>query len=294
MPHHHSQVQFEGCFTKWQGARRAIIGCAGARRLQTAVLALSGRGASAWPLAGAAMAALTIALLTPGQMGAQTPSPASPSGQTTAPAFRVMSVTDPSYQAQMTSISEARRLLSLGDLTNAVPLLTGFCAKYPDNSDGHFWLAVTYKQMNNLPAAEKEYADALNSAKSDGLDSAELRNNLGNLLIELGFIKEAEYDFRRALEIDPDLAPVHENLGRLFLIQSRYSEALQELNTEALSNNMTGRLCLWRALAYMGLADQGKANSWLAKCIELSSASHDPADGQIGQKARQLRQMLGQ
>jgi tetratricopeptide (TPR) repeat protein len=240
---------------------------------------------------------LAIAWLIPTQAGAQAPGTFALPHQITTPAGQALTAIDPSYQAQMAAIIEARRVLFQGDLPNAIQLLQSFCAKYPNNSDGHFWLAIAQKQANDLQAAENEYALSLESAKNDGLDSAELRNNLGNLLIQMDatkFVKEAEYNFQRAIEIDPDLSQPHENLGRLLLIQGRYPEALQELNTSNLSAHLTGRLCLLRALAYLALSNQAEAKAWLERCMDLSARNQDPVSLSTGQKARELRQMLGQ
>jgi tetratricopeptide (TPR) repeat protein len=226
--------------------------------------------------------------------GAQAPGTFALPHQITAPSGQALTSIDPSYQAQMAGISEARSVLSRGDLPNAIQLLQSFCAKYPNNSDGHFWLAVANRQVNDLPTTLNEYTRSLETAKNDGLDSAELRNNLGNLLIQLNYVKEAEYDFQRALEIDPGLWQAHENLGRLFLIQGRFKEALQELNGDAASTHLTANLCLLRALAYLALSNQAQAKTWLEKCIDLSSRNQDPIDILVGQKAKGLRQMLAQ
>ncbi len=44
-------------------------------------------------------------------------------------------------------------------------------------------------------------------------DFAEAHNNLGNVLKDQGKLAEAEACYRRALELKPDVAEVHNNLG---------------------------------------------------------------------------------
>jgi tetratricopeptide (TPR) repeat protein len=241
------------------------------------------------------VANLAIACLAPAHAWAQAPGTFALPHQVTAPGGQGLTTVDPSYQAQMAGIIEARRVLAQGELANAIQLLKDFCIKYPNNADGHFWLAFADKQANDLPAAFDEYARCLDSAKNDGMDSAEMRNNLGNLLVQVDatqYGKQAEYNFQRAIEIDPDLSRAHENLGRLLLMQGRYPEALRELNTSKLSEHTTGRLCLLRALAYMALLNQAEAKAWLEKCIDVSAKDQDPASLSAAQKARELQQML--
>jgi Tfp pilus assembly protein PilF len=241
------------------------------------------------------VANIAIACLVPAYAWAQAPGTFALPHQVTAPGGQGLTTVDPSYQAQMAGIIQARRVLAQGDLPNAIQLLQDFCTKYPNNADGHFWLAFADKQTNDLPAAFDEYARCLDSAKNDGMDSGEMRNNLGNLLVQVDatkYGKQAEYNFLRAIEIDPDLIQAHENLGRLLLIQGRYTEALQELNTSKLTERITGRLCLLRALAYLALSNQGEANAWLARCIDLSSMDRSQASLSTVQKARELQQML--
>jgi tetratricopeptide (TPR) repeat protein len=47
-------------------------------------------------------------------------------------------------------------------------------------------------------------------------DFAEAHNNLGNILKNLGKIDAAEASYRRAIELKPDFAEAHNNIGNLF------------------------------------------------------------------------------
>ena len=204
-----------------------------------------------------------------------------------------LTVVDPSYQAQMKGLFEARNTFFHGDRQRAQWLFQNFCSQYPSNSDGHFWLAFVMLQAGDSQGSFHEYAQSLDTAKNAGLDSAELRNNLGNLLIQNGYGQEAEYDFRRALEIDPDLVAAHANLGRMFLIQKRYAEALKELSIATEMPSPSGRLCFLRALAHLGVSESAAAKIWLEKCMQLCVNNPNPAEAGIGERARYLVQSLG-
>ncbi len=250
---------------------------------------LFGRSVPVWR---AMLFSATIACLFPAQMCAQVSGTFAMPPQLQPAPGQALNVVDPSYQAQMACLAAGRQELSKGDPTNAIHLLQTFCENYPYNSDGHFWLAIALKQNNNLQGAQDEYARSLLTAKNDGLDSAELRNNLGNLLIQVGYVNEAEYDFRRAIEIDPALAQSHINLGRLLLIQKHCSEALKELSDETLAEKPTAQICLLRGIAYMGMSKKVDAQAWLAKCIELSASSSDACTAKCAKQARLLQQAL--
>ena len=50
-------------------------------------------------------------------------------------------------------------------------------------------------------------------------------NNLGNLLGDTGRLDEAEACFQRALELEPEYAQAHSNLGLLYWKAGRLDEA---------------------------------------------------------------------
>lgn len=91
--------------------------------------------------------------------------------------------------------------------------------RYPDS--GFVWkvLGVTLQAQgrDSLPALQKA-AELLPG-------DAEAHYNLGNTLLMLGRLNEAEACFRRALQIRPDDADPHYNLGNTFLAMGRLNEA---------------------------------------------------------------------
>ena len=72
-----------------------------------------------------------------------------------------------------------------------------------------------------LPEAEASYRRALELKP----DYASAHGNLGALLVEAMRLPEAEVSLRRALELKPDYSEAHNNLGSLLLQTKRLSEA---------------------------------------------------------------------
>ena len=69
-------------------------------------------------------------------------------------------------------------------------------------------------------------AAALRQALEIKPDFAEAHINLGNTLKDLGRLDEAETNFRRALQIKPDFAMAHSNLGFVLSEKGKLDEAI--------------------------------------------------------------------
>lgn len=81
----------------------------------------------------------------------------------------------------------------------------------PNDAEAHSNLGNTLLDMGRLNEAEASYRRALQIKP----DFAEAHSNLGNTLKELGRLGEAEASYRRALRLKPDIAAVHYNLGNV-------------------------------------------------------------------------------
>src|SRR5574340_656887 len=91
----------------------------------------------------------------------------------------------------------------------------------PDDADAHYNLGNTLLTLGRLDEAEAGYRRALQL----GPAHVDAYYNLGNRLRNLGRLDEAEASYRRALQLKPDYAEVHGNLGNLMLEQGRLDEA---------------------------------------------------------------------
>ena len=81
--------------------------------------------------------------------------------------------------------------------------------------------ALTHHRAGRLPEAEAGYRRALELKP----DFAEAHNNLGLTLQAQGRLAEAEASYRRVLELQPDWADTHNNLGVTLWDQGRQAEA---------------------------------------------------------------------
>ena len=58
---------------------------------------------------------------------------------------------------------------------------------------------------------------------------ANAHSNLGNLLKDSGQLKAAEFSFRKAIEINPDLGKAHSNLGDILLKKGEHIEGIKHI-----------------------------------------------------------------
>ena len=82
-------------------------------------------------------------------------------------------------------------------------------------------LGFLLRETKRLPEAEATYRRAIELKP----DFADVHNSLGNLLKETKRLPEAEAAYRRALELKPDFALAHNNLANLLLETKRLPEA---------------------------------------------------------------------
>lgn len=111
-----------------------------------------------------------------------------------------------------TESNEINKLLSVineGDYTKAVNLAKTFVQKFPQLSFGWMALGTVLKLLGHNEDAEEALGKALVLAPKD----VALLNDLGSIQLDLCRFNSAEANFRIALQIKPDFAEAHTNLG---------------------------------------------------------------------------------
>ncbi|MDD5299166.1 MAG: tetratricopeptide repeat protein [Gallionella sp.] len=104
---------------------------------------------------------------------------------------------------------------------DSLPALRKATELLPDDADAHYNLGNTLMMLGRLDEAEASYRCALRIQP----DYVDAYYNLGNTLRNMGRIGEAEASYRQALRIKPDYAEVYSNLGNVMLEQGRLAEA---------------------------------------------------------------------
>ena len=85
--------------------------------------------------------------------------------------------------------------------------------------------AVKHQSAGNITEAKKYYQMLI----KDGLEDANVFNNYGIVLVNLGELKEAELLIRKSIELNPKDPGAHNNLGRILIKLKKFKEA--ELST---------------------------------------------------------------
>jgi tetratricopeptide (TPR) repeat protein len=146
-------------------------------------------------------------------------------------------------------IGRGAEMAGQGRLAEAEPLFKEFVRLHPNDPTGYFWLGKIADETGRTQDAFHYYVESLNRAKAIGMDSEELRLNLGNTLLKLGYYKEATYDFERAIDIDNKSVTAHLNLAKLFLVTGQDAKALEELNDCSSLGMNDSHVVLFRAWA---------------------------------------------
>ncbi|MBI2811321.1 MAG: hypothetical protein HYX67_10895 [Candidatus Melainabacteria bacterium] len=168
------------------------------------------------------------------------------------------------------AVVRGRQLVANNDLANALVTFRSAQRIQPLDSRPYFWIGYCLERQGDLNGAVKAYAECLDSAKMHGMDSAELRIDLGNTLCKLNYFKEGIFDYKRALVIDPSLTVAHICLARAYVETKDWQSATQELDYCAAHSISVPELIYLRALT---LSAQGARDEAL-KQIETFIASN--------------------
>lgn len=129
-------------------------------------------------------------------------------------------------------------------------------------------LGIDYMRSGNLKRAHAK----LKLAMSQNPDSSRVRSAYALLMQRLGENSKAENNFRKALELDPSSADVHNNFGAFLCGQKRYAEAQKQFK-DALSNPLysTPQYAYANSgLCYLNQGDEAKAMKAFDKTLKLA------------------------
>ena len=136
----------------------------------------------------------------------------------------------------------------------------------------HCSMAAVLIEQGQWDDAEEQYRKAIQ------LDPqyAPAANGLGACLLQAGNIDEAVTQFRKAIELDPLMVKAHGNLGSAFLVQGKLAEAEEHFRRAAQIAPREGSF--YRGLATL-LVRQGKVKQAIAELRAGSALA--PADPEL-------------
>jgi Flp pilus assembly protein TadD len=158
-----------------------------------------------------------------------------------------------------------RLLLNSGDVEGAVASLASAVAADPDNARYRSYLANALWRAGSREQALQEYAEA---ARLD----PRLQTQYARTLDVAGRTEEARVEYEAILARNPEVATIHEDLGRMLFRAGRYAEAAPHLD-EAVSARGDDPV-LRQELAYA--MDQGGDKAAAAEVYQevLAEAPH--------------------
>jgi FimV-like protein len=112
-------------------------------------------------------------------------------------------------------------------------------------------------------------ADSFGSIQTEALSRAEADYYLGDLLLHIGRVANAESFFVEALSLDANLIPAHAALGMLRVRQGRVAEALRHLQRAApTSDNHLVHFFYAYALSRQGMTEDGRVSRYSAETLQ--------------------------
>jgi tetratricopeptide (TPR) repeat protein len=117
-------------------------------------------------------------------------------------------------------------LLAVGDGAAAAESFRAALERDPTLAPARAGLGDALSSLGDRAAAEEAYRRALRDE-----DLATTHNGLGNLLALEGRAQEAIPEYRRAIELDPELRAARANLGGALASLGRWDEALEQMRS---------------------------------------------------------------
>ena len=157
-------------------------------------------------------------------------------------------------------IPQGQTFFMQGQFERAQSCFNSYVQLHPQDPTGYFWIGRAAQQNGQNEQAARYYAHSETLAKQLGMDSDQLRVNLGNSLLKLNYFKEAIYDYERAIRINDKNIFAHFNLGKALLLTGQSNRALNEISKASELGYTDPSASLMRALALknLGQLDESK------------------------------------
>lgn len=144
-----------------------------------------------------------------------------------------------------------------------------------ERAQAHSNLGAAYLQKNKLGIALDEFTQATQIMPTYAM----AYNGLAMVRSALGQDEEAEFNFKKALELDPSISESHNNYGTFLCTRGRYAESVEHF-LQAVSNPLYSTPNM--AYANAGICseranDLENAEKYLKKALQLQPLTHSAA-----------------
>jgi tetratricopeptide (TPR) repeat protein len=131
-------------------------------------------------------------------------------------------------QSETAILGIVRSDQALNRAWRAIPLLEQFLREKP-SATGWNMLGLLHQGSNDAAAAERAFREAVAAAPA----SDQWRNNLGYNLLLQNKIEDAQNEFLKALELNPNSIATHNNLGMILARRGDFDAALEQFQFAA-------------------------------------------------------------
>jgi Flp pilus assembly protein TadD len=155
-------------------------------------------------------------------------------------------------------------LFQQGKSREAVAALEKAVAADPKHWKSHNNLALAAIDIGELEVAEAHFRDSLAIKPQPAI-----YNDLGFVLERQGLAEEAARAYRKAIELDPELASAHYNLGSSLARSGKFAEAERQLRAaiEADPKSAAAHQALAQVLESLGRTDEARREIGVAKAL---------------------------
>lgn len=161
--------------------------------------------------------------------------------------------------AAWASLDRAKQMVQDGQAKEALVILKDFVIQKPKEPEGFFWAGVAFDHLGQPTRALRAYLNALTLSLDAGMDSAELRVNMGNALLKEGRVDEALTNLKRAVAIDGRLSVAHLSYARGLIEKGDATEALAQLRRAEDLNADSKQVAYYRLKALEKLGQKEEA-----------------------------------
>lgn len=161
-------------------------------------------------------------------------------------------------------LASGQKLIQENRSRESLPYLNQAIALNNRSLEVWFWKGLALDDLGRTREAVQHYVWSLKLASVANMDCAELRINLGNSLSKLDYLKEATFDYQRAIAIDPQNGLAYLHLAAAHLRAGRYQDALDQLRKGDALGFDRSRSAYLKSLAFLGLGQTEDARKELA------------------------------